>query len=95
MIGTLIEDKEKCVLYCAIIFPPPLSPVSVDSSQTEWEATLAKIVWVFQFHERTEVKLLFLVDNFKALISLQPFNYFLINTISKVFKQMKSPSDLI
>ena len=47
VIGTLIEDKEKCVLYCAIIFPPPLSPVSVDSSQTEWEATLAKIVWVF------------------------------------------------
>ena len=42
-----------------------------------------------------KVKLLFLVDNFKAVISLQPFNYFLINTISKVFKQMKSPSDLI
>ena len=63
--------------------------------EEKWEATLATIVWVFQFYGRTEVKLLFLVDNFNSLISLQPFNYFLINTISKVFKQMKSPSDLI
>ena len=33
VIGILIEDEEKCVLYCALISPPPLSPVSVDSSQ--------------------------------------------------------------